>query len=359
VGYYDGKMNKFIVDKSGALCVTPTINPDKKYIVVIVARNCYHEKSETYPIDNKRELNNLLRLEYAQSDNSLYYIWGMNNGQNEVNIWQFNDDVPATFLRLPETFLFSKVLIQNQIIEIKPQHSIKDSVYISRNGKLIYSANKSDIIDSPQRFSLSVGCARVESDFIIQPKQFTQTLASALMKQSPGALTNFIKLPRAKSRFKLLANIILPLFITVSSYLALSSAYLSYKHNDLQEKLANQSEEISLALKEQDVFEQYFARYGELTKFFASQGNVSPFWFIIADVFPQVHFSNIRFVDNRYVLKGSTDNAVGLLEKISKDRRVKGAQFDYPTTKNRNKDVFVISFILLEKNKIESRGDEV
>ena len=51
-------------------------------------------------------------------------------------------------------------------------------------------------------------------------------------------------------------------------------------------------------------------------------------------------------VDNRIIVRGSTAKATDVLELIGSNTLTLDAKFDFPVRRNRNQDVFVISFKL-------------
>jgi hypothetical protein len=69
-----------------------------------------------------------------------------------------------------------------------------------------------------------------------------------------------------------------------------------------------------------------------------------------------VNFTNIRYEQNRFILRGITDKATELLETISKLPQVTDAKFDFPTRHSRTGEFFVISFSL-KNHQANNEGD--
>lgn len=123
VGYYDGALNCFETSSNGELTLKQVSehNIDKKFLILIVARNFYSEQARNYPVENKKELKKLLNLEFSSSSalsKTFFHSWpdckktsDKVNTQSAVNIWQFNNCVPTAYLTLPESLLFSRLVL--------------------------------------------------------------------------------------------------------------------------------------------------------------------------------------------------------------------------------------------------------
>ncbi len=346
-GYYNGQMYRFSLDAEQKLTLQLVKQNDFSALIVIVARQFYHEQAKTYPIENKTELKKLLALEFSDNENTYYHLWGYKEGTSQVNIWQYNLQVPSALLKLPETLLLALTAKENQVIEINNSEHKKQSLFVGRSGDLIYSIIKNSVINSSQLFAMSIGIGKTPQDRIVAVNDNAEQLASGIKQLSLPIISAFIQKPKVESRLQLLKNIALPFFIVLGLYFSASSVFLTYKQQNLQQSLASQSSEVSVALERQQAFDQQLTRYSQLQTFLSSQQASSPLWFVMADLFPQAKFTNIRIAANRFVIRGSTEKATDLLELLSNMPQVIDAKFDFPTRNSRNQEVFVISFNLL------------
>jgi len=355
VGYFNGQMYRFALNDEKNI----ELKADKAFspLLIIVARNYYKEEAQEYPIENKGELKKLLALEQANNEQGYYHIWGNSEGKSQVNKWFFNHLVPNAIIKLPETLLFALSAKKSQVtvvnsIELEQDNNggggnTKSSdLFIGRSNNLIHSLKSTKLVNSSQRFAMSVGVSQLEKDIIVKPLQLAHSLSFALTLLPANMLKNFIQKPNTQNKIQWLKSIAIPFFLVFSAYLALSSGYLSYKNYSLQQTLANKRTQINTVLEQQQYFDQQLQRYYALQNFLKDQSTTSSLWLVIADLFPQVNFTNIRIAQNRFVLRGTTEKATDLLEKIAAKVQVQDAKFDYPTRKSRNKEVFVISFKL-------------
>jgi hypothetical protein len=357
-GYYQDGLYRFALNDKAQLTLIaiPMENEPKIPRLLIIARKHYHEQVQDYPIENKRELKKLLALEYG--DDSCYHIWQNSEvtfaGKHQVNIWQFDSAVPNCFIRLPETLLLALTAKVEQIVSAQngiPQTSndLKlKNIFIGRQGKSVQSSPQTVIIHSTQRFASSIGIAQLTTDKIITPENYVNELALAMKKLSPSLLSSFIKAPKIADRLALLKNMSVPIFLVLTGYLALTSLYLTYQNTNKAQHLSNQSSEVSIALQQQQNVDQNLAQYLALQAFFKDKKTTSQFWLVMAELFPQAQFSNIRTSGSRFVLRGEAKQATQVLELLSKNTRVQDAKFDFPTRKNRGLENFVISFILVK-----------
>lgn len=353
--YFDGEQKRFTLNKKGELKLSQAnFKKDLKLPIMIVGRDYYTEQAKEYPLDNKKELKKLLTLESNNSQSTHHKIWGSENGKSQVNSWKYHDTVPEALLRLPITLLLALSASTNQIVYSQTTQPF----YVSRSNKLIHSLPHSSVITSSRRFAISAGVAQVEADKIINEHNFAGELGLGL-KQAFPLITTFVTTPKVENRLHFFKNIAMPFSLVFLSYLALSSGYLVYKKQSLEESLANNSENVSVALKQQIIFDTEFNQYTALKSFLNTQNNKSEVWLIMAELFPTATFSNVRLSSGRIVLRGKTLQATNLLQTISNNVLVSDAKFDFPTRKYRGQEEFVISFRLndsVPENSIVKEG---
>jgi len=372
-GYYNGQLHRFVINESGELSLKEVTSDkaDKKptNLMLIVARPFYSEQARSYPIENKKELKKLLALEADASSSGedlVFHHWPSNkthddkgNSQSQINLWQFSKEVPSAFLRLPETLLLALSCNKNQVLALNTKtegdtednehNNEKAELFVTRSNSSIYSLTKTSVINSVQRFAMSVGVAQSKSQTtaIIAKQGLATQLALGCKVLTLPLIASFIQKPKVADRLQLLKNTAIPLLLVLAVYLAGSSAYLVYKENSLQQQLANQSSDVSAALNQQVNVDQQLSRYQALQGFVATQRNTADLWLVMSKLLPQAQFTNVRIAAGRYVLRGKTKKATDLLELLSVNQAVKGAKFDFPVRKSRGQESFVISFELL------------
>ena len=365
--YYNGQLHRFVITDTGELAlkqVTDTSEQKLNGLMLIVARPFYSEQARSYPIDNKKELKKLLALEANSSgcgDDLVFHHWhstkvneDKGNSQSQINLWQFSNEVPTAFLRLPETLLLALTCKKNQVLALITDSEMdgKGELYLTRSNSTVYSLTKTSVVNSVQRFAMSVGVAQSESTHVIAMKNLATQLAMGCKALTLPLIASFIQKPKVADRIQLLKNTAIPLLLVLGVYLAGSSAYLVYKEHSLQQQLANQSSDVSVALSQQVNVDKQLSRYQALQDFIATQRNTADLWLVMATLLPQAQFSNVRIIGERYVLRGEASKATDLLQLLFVNPAVQGAKFDFPVRKNRGRESFVISFKLLDVERL-------
>lgn len=368
--YYNGTINRFEINSNGELTLkqveqsaeqnSKTSN-EQKLPLLIVARNFYSEQAKHYPIENKKELKKLLDIESSlanKESKTFYHVWkkpnspieksSTGNAQSAVNIWQFNKIVPAAYITLPESLLLAAITNVGQVLIL---NTTKPS-YVAKGEQLIHSVSKTSVVNTAQRFAMSVGIAELAPTQSINHHSLPSMLVLGLKKLSLPQIASFIKLPNVENRIDLIKKIAVPALAVLTLYLVTTSTYLTYKKYDLQQQFSVQRNNVTQALAQQVEFDTKTSHYNALKQFTATQKNSSPFWLMMAEVFPTAQFTNIRINNERFVLRGSAAKATELLENLSQYKQVNDARFDFPVRKVREKENFVISFKLVNTSEV-------
>lgn len=327
--------------------LTPAKNNESKTALIqIVGRKHYSEHTENYPVSNKKELINLIKINNQpanneQGEHSAYIINAFEQEQSKVTQWRFSA-LPKAWLNLPETLLLSKALKAEQVINT----NIFTSMFVTQHQQSVCSALTSQLVNSPERFATMFGVPCNQVINLNEPQQFTQMLMQGLNSQPKLALTSFFTLPEQainKAGLKKVGGVFAGLFI---AYTALTSGYLVYKTHALQSQLEQNKGSVNQALTTLERFQTSSDTLKSLQSFTNNQQIASSLFFVLQQLFTTAELSNIRFEDDRYVIRGTADKATDALQIIINNERVNNAKFDYPSRKERRGESFVISFTL-------------
>jgi len=349
IGYFNGEIQRITLNTNNEFSFEKLIENQKTPTVLIVERQYYSEKNTKYPIVNKAELKKLLCLEFGDDEYIKYHIWDVSDGHTYVNVWHFNKEIPKATVLIPESLLIALFAENNQIIEV----SKNPNLFVMQQSKAVHSTIKTTFIDSVQNFALSVGAPQKEIIINFETEQLPEYFISAVKKMPLRLLKSFILWPKITQKVDIIKNLFTPFFLILGCYLLLSSAYITYKLDALEMQASLSKDNISSALLQEQNLTKDSKRYYALRDFLSTQHNSSLLWDVMLVVFPKADFSNIRVVNNRYVLRGTTTKATDLLEILSSIKQVNDAKFDYPTRKARKLESFVISFTLI--NQTESK----
>lgn len=350
VVYYSNAPYKFALngEQKFTLVPTPVVSDESKNtaLIQIVGRIHYSEQSENYPIGNKKELVNLIKINNSTVNNepnthNAYIIKALEQDQSKVTHWRFTG-VPKAWLNLPETLLLRQTLKTEQVIS----SSVFAAMFVAQHQQSVFSALTSPLVNSAERFAAMFGIPCKHVINISDPTQYAQTLIKGLQAQPKQQLAAFFTLPSGlftKAQLKKSAIIFSVFF---GAYVALTCGYLMYKTQSLQSELAQNKGAVNQALTTLEQFQTSSDTLKTLQSFTQSQQISSSLFFVLHPLFLSAELSNIRFEEGRYVLRGTADKATNALQIIINNPRVNNAKFDYPSRKERRGESFVISFTL-------------
>jgi hypothetical protein len=348
-GYFNGNLYRFVLDENQKLHLSKESVKENTFspTILIVARKFYQEEVISFPVDNKLELKKLLALKFQQQPRTQYTICKIEDGKSIINSWHYTAKVPTSAVVLPESLLLTLAANDNQIISLENK-SENSCLFAVRSQHGVYSQLQTNNITTAQRFSISVGVAQTESTKVIEQKGVAQQLVLGCQQLSASLLFCFINLPKPESSTKLLKQVFIPVFAVLTVYLSISSAYLLYRDSSLQTQLSEQSQLVSQALNDQQKYDTRVNQYNAFADFLKNKQSRSPIWLVLSEAFSQAQFSNIRLVNNRYILRGKTAKAINLLELLVKHPLVKDAKFDSPTRTRKNQELFTISLAFID-----------
>jgi hypothetical protein len=353
LGYFSDGMQKFVKSGQGEGSISLQSVDQFKPLILIVARRHYTELNRSYPLENRSEVKKLINLEYAGQ--RLYYkLAKAENGKILVNIWLIKSVVPDAWLTLPESFILSARSTLGRVLQL----NTSPSQFMTKQNQLIHSQIGNQLINNANNFAMSVGIPGSFELEKIEPAVLPQMLLQNLKCTPTNELFLFFSMPSLNLTKQNFNSIIAPSVALGIIYLVLSSVYVGAHKYYLESQIAQQSEEINVALDANSQMQQQTESYQKLQKFMASQLDIAAVWYVFADVVNDVQLSRFDLIQGRFVLAGQTDRATSLLEKISNNAHVKEARFDNPTRTSKNKEFFVISFTVKPLQEKESKSTE-
>jgi hypothetical protein len=400
VGYYrNGIIYDFIGSTAGLKLTPHNVQPDmvenpsvitdeiyQKNLpnILIVSREYYQEQRKSYPITNKKELKKLLKLEFSQTD-GVYLINHHQENSSDINVWLFNSNLPKATILLPESFLLSHTINTNELLQqenlleneidkksnaLTGDNLINKLLFVTSLNKSTLSVLSSKLINNAGRFCASIGI----SEKVIKTSSQNE-LANRLMqglKQSPlSALFKFKRKSKNEQDSKRLKSIATSALVVFAAYLTLSSAWLLWQQNSLENQLLLQKDTVKQALVIQDKYNKSLEQLHRLTDFTEQQQARSYLWLVLSTVIEDVNIKTLRFNsnNNRYIMigrtiepaapaKGSNVKApqpfrsTDLLEKLIQQNYVENAKFDSEVRGYGLRESFTVSF-LINPNKVK------
>lgn len=347
VVYYSDKPYNLVLNAQQQFTLIPTEGEQTKTpLLQIVGRKHYTEQSENYPVGNKKELVSIIKMNNQSADNnqhshSTYIISSLGGDQSKVTYWRFLK-LPAAWLNLPETLLLSNTLAAEQVLNSQAF----SAMFVTGHQQSVYSALASPLINSPERFASMFGVPCKQVINIEEPTHYAQTLIAGLKAQPIKQLVTFFTPPTSVINKALIKKTSLIAIALCVAYAGLTSVYLGYKTHSLQTQLAQNKSNVNQALNTLEQFEATNAQLNTLQGFAQNQQLTSSLFFVLQQLVTSAELTNIRFEDNRYIIRGTANKATDALQIIINNPRTNNAKFDYPSRKERRGESFVISFTL-------------
>lgn len=322
--------------------------------VIILGHKHYYVRSKSYPIDNKKELLQVLALEecdFPQCDTLLFNVRNIEEGKALVDFWEYSSSiyeivgenhllVPASFIQAQSNLWHKKVI------------SIANTLFYQVDNRISRTTQKNTLL----AFSM-LGLESETEVEVLSENEYFSTLAGELFRLSTLSYKQLFQRYRGVPKCNL-SRVALFAFsaalISFSGLYAFSEHQLSIKKAEL-DSLSNQLN-TTFALKKQS--ESLAANYQELISTLP-QENVSsvPYWEVMADMYALKAKQNIRvrfhrFQNGVFTISLITDSATEILKHLHADRRVKIEQRG-DTAKGRDGEIVTIDITLVKTEKQE------
>ncbi|MBQ4849238.1 hypothetical protein J8L97_03785 [Pseudoalteromonas sp. MMG012] len=343
IGYYDGKLFAFI-NKSGTVQLTPA-DENTNPIVTIIARSKYSEHLKSVPIEERKQVIQLLKIEKGHGNDSVYDVTSTEEGKTFFNEWQFEHVPFKTNFLIPETAIIAGSSEKNTVVTIKDDSEL----YVASGRRGINSSYQTAFIKNESHFKASIGQGETNSQHICFDGNYSR-LVRSLFTIPVGQWWIFFRRNSVSIEKQKLVSWLKSFSCLITSYFVVSSIYLIGNTAYLEYQLDKQEVGVSSALSLQGEVDGKMQMYNSFKQLEAQFHSHSDIWLIMASLFRDVEVSNIRFQNSRYILRGQADKATDILEQLLNVKNIEDAQFDFPTRKSRNKEVFVLSFRIGEVN---------
>ncbi|WP_281556603.1 hypothetical protein [Thalassomonas sp. RHCl1] len=351
-GYYSQGNLYRLTYNNGEVSFSPAEENAPAPLILVVAREYYQEQVKSYPVEEKKAIDGLLRLEYARGPVK-YHITDIANGSSHVNIWQFSPDLPKAKLIIPESFLLN-LLLSNQ--EVLVNESNNQCLFVAKANQAVVSSLSGALIIDVERFCTSAGIALPQQTYQINQEQLPERLLTGLASCHLNKLLSFVNNFSVRDNTSLVKGFALPALLTGSLYLFISSLWLLWQNNDLQQQVQHQQEDVMQAVTLRDEFSQDLQQLELLGNFLTSKASKAAVWLIVAEIYEEAEITALRYSNGRFILLGKTSKATNFLAKLADNPLVENAKFDLPVRKTKKSDHFTISFML--KDRFTSGGEQ-
>ncbi|PCH94200.1 MAG: hypothetical protein COB83_12260 [Gammaproteobacteria bacterium] len=325
---------------------------------LILSREHYFETSKEYPIANKQDLKQALRFDDDKAPFegvTLQHIERINEQSHRVTFWVINPNVLdnldyTPWLILPESYVLAKALNEN--INIATIECINKTLFISKTGRGIFSGVQSPQTPNLESFAFSTGSpisVNSEQYFMANAKDFVGLLRTGLKSLTLTKLQGFVinsnSINWQNYPWKQ-AGVITTIVFTV--YLMLSSGWLVFKQQQLEQQLIAQKTQVNQALSLQKKYQQQLQWQAVLAE---PLKDAFPYWktwpILLEAVSVGAKFTAVHYKNSKIIIHGTANESIkatDVLAKLSKNTNVASPSFSKPVRKYRGKEDFAISF---------------
>jgi hypothetical protein len=343
LGYYNGSLYRIVISAQGQAKFELAAANFKPWIL-IVSREFYQESLDQLALTNQREVKALLKLNNAdtQTDN-IYCVNSITESQTFFNTWKFSKTLTGSFFTFPEGLLLVNNLQDNQAIVVETEQQ-QARLYVGASPQGLYSSKPTAVLNSVSRFCQSCGLPQQPSSSVLTVAQLPGALLKGLRNLSANQWLAFWRTPHNTLSYDNIKSPLLLGLTCIIAYLTLSSAYIYWQNAQLEQQIHEGKAEVTEALNVQDQFTALQLQVESLSGVTSEFTSKTAIWQILLPLYAEGKFSNIRYQDGRFILRGSTTKATELLAKLANHEGVLDAHFDLPVTSNRSQENFTISF---------------
>jgi hypothetical protein len=344
VGYYAQRC----YDLSGdSFTPCDTLKP-----ILIIARQHYSEKWQTYPALSLKELKSILKLQKKVFENQrVIQQYVINNEQDgfDVKTVLFSES-------LTEVIEKNTILIpETELIETKEEERVifhldtpVGEVFWAKSNDRIHSVYRRGLLNSSDNFKMSIGYPNDVNVVSFDQVEYLNLLKNSLenihivqlLKITSFEFTNFVDIESLHRVYWIQIGIA---FV----FLLSTNGYFLYKNNSLDNQLLSYGEQVTELLEikvKQDKASLFIDAINHEIK---SVEKVHEHWNIIYEAVQQeMHIQQFRKRDDVYIIRGLADDASKVLAAVNGLPQVSSAVFQGAVRKSRRKDSFIIELRL-------------
>jgi len=234
VGYYAQQC----YDLSGDdFCHCDTLKP-----VLIVARQHYSEKWQTYPALSLKELKNILKLQKSSSANERViqqYVTNKEQDGFDVKTIHFStqllSSITSNTILIPETELIESKVDERAIYHLKTPIG---EVFWAKSTDRIHSVYRQGLLNSVDSFKMSIGYPSDVHVAMFEQKEYLGLLKSSLININLAQLIKIVSFELTNSiDIKTLHKVYWAPIATALVFLLITNGYFLYKNNQLEQQL--------------------------------------------------------------------------------------------------------------------------
>lgn len=320
-----------------------------KPLIVVLGRSHYKEWSKEYKAPTTAALKKIVKLELAAKaeDHIKFEIHKPVEGISRVTFWQ---PEPEVMVKLPSSvrWLVPESYLMAQPDTIVAAQTPASTLYVAQQ---IGVSSSSNILGcrNVEHFQWMSGVSHSAHQQMLDLNQYSQVLIQALGTKVAQWFSQFsFQKPRDYSDVKRQIKPALVIAIGITAvYMAGSSVYLHWYHQNLLETYQGKKEQINQVLSTQQTVQQQLLTLKQGEQTLNGLELTAPTWQVVLALLElDVRITQINYDKSLVILRGNAASATELLTLLTQHPLVQDAKFINAVSRQRNRDRFSISFQL-------------
>ena len=337
--YYDGSAYKLSGDAVNSNSLS--------YRIIILSESLYFEREATYPIDNKKDLNDILKheeCEFPCCDRLVYQVLESSEGATKVLFWEFSSQdiemlknnnviIPMSLLHFNyKAFTFVNIKIADEAAVVSlfsNRNTLKVSTLSHGSLLSLIEENKYELERQYQRF------------------EYLNKLINGLINVPLSVYKQLLSGVESNSTFdiKRHATQVVIAFIVVQLSM---TGYFYWQLNSSTEKLAAIAPQVDSAFLLQKQRNKLQEQVEQVKSALPNQSDPIPYyWHAMKDVYElrkeqKMRFTFHRYRDGVFSFSGLVDDSTMIMKTLLEKEYVVDPKYRMDITKNRYGETYLI-----------------
>jgi len=336
------------------------VNANKKFYSIVLGRQHYQEVQKNYPVENKKELVKILKLEISTDNRTiLFRIGEYKNKQRVVTFAYVNQSIQKEYTQLnsifciPETWILGEKYL-NQLLQVNYQEV---NYWLYGTNQRVQSQKASGLFKEVSPFCSALGIAHDEKAKRLNQEDITaifiELAIPLLVKYNQGLWIS--KVNKAPLDFKSIAFPVGAGAALLGIYLTVMSFYLDFaleRENSKQALLVNNASEIFTLQKQ---IEEQAKQLTQIKEVLYTSGVSLSIWQHLSPLYSKgdIRIEKISVISARdkVSIMAKSVKATETLKLLSQQNGVYDAKFSSDVVQGRELENFSIDYSLQRVNQ--------
>lgn len=305
---------------------------------LVLSASYYYERTEEYPLERRKELNQVLKHEacqYPDCDKLIYRASKATNGSTKVFFWEIDTN------QLPNE--------ANQFQLIAPE-SLLLSLKAELSGRTIISALSPQLEISIKDQLIQTQFTHSSASLKLSKSEYWRALFGGLVRSMP--LFTQLRTETKPFNWKQYRPFLVSLGLSIFLLQGFEAAMLVYKTQKMESQLEEYAPQLDQAFATQKQYRNAVKNYTQLAQTLPKESSLHPqFWQTMLPLFnekekTQLQFFFIRFNGESYQFSGSAENASDILRAIKASPSVADAKFLSDVQRTKRGERFIVDLRL-------------